>query len=199
MASCSSLRVLEKDELLLSTVKVESSDKHISKHSIKSIILQKPNSKWFGITKAPLGIYCLAGQNDSSGISKILRKIGEPPVKYDDVSTKQSLKSIRNYLVQKGFRQGYAEYDTLQTKHKVHLTYKLNCGPRTYIRNISSSIQNAGIEEIVKKLESGNVTLEESIDLYSMGAKLATECSKLLENAKLTIKTLSDAEEETND
>lgn len=157
MASCSSQRVLEKDELLLSTVKVESSDKHISKHSIKSIILQKPNSKWFGITKAPLGIYCLAGQNDSSGISKILRKIGEPPVKYDDVSTKQSLKSIRNYLVQKGFRQGYAEYDTLQTKHKVHLTYKLNCGPRTYIRNISSSIQNAGIEEIVKKHKSESV------------------------------------------
>ena len=57
----------------------------------------------------------------------------------------------------------------------------------------------AKLEEIVKKLESGNVTLEESIDLYSMGAKLATECSKLLENAKLTIKTLSDAEEETND
>ncbi len=54
------------------------------------------------------------------------------------------------------------------------------------------------LEEIVKKLESGECSLEESIELYKTGATLCNECSKLLENAKLTIKTLSDAEVEKN-
>lgn len=55
------------------------------------------------------------------------------------------------------------------------------------------------LEEIVKKLESGENTLEESIELYKKGATLCAECSALLENAKLTIKTISDAEVEEND
>ena len=57
----------------------------------------------------------------------------------------------------------------------------------------------AKLEEIVKKLESGDSTLEESIELYSKGAKLAAECSRMLENAKLTLKTLSEAEDESNE
>ena len=55
------------------------------------------------------------------------------------------------------------------------------------------------LDEIVKKLESGENSLEESIELYKKGATLCGECSKLLENAKLTIKTISDSEVENND
>ena len=53
--------------------------------------------------------------------------------------------------------------------------------------------------KIVKKLESGENSLEESIELYKKGATLCAECSKLLENAKLTIKTIADVEVENND
>lgn len=55
------------------------------------------------------------------------------------------------------------------------------------------------LEKIVAELENGDCTLEEAIELYSNGAKLAAECTKLLESAKLTIKTLSEAEAESND
>ena len=54
------------------------------------------------------------------------------------------------------------------------------------------------LEEIVKKLESGECSLEESLELYKKGAELCGECSKILDNAKLTIKTLTDAEDEAN-
>lgn len=57
----------------------------------------------------------------------------------------------------------------------------------------------AELENIVTRLEGGECTLDESIELYTKGAQLANKCSKLLENAKLTIKTLSDAEVEQND
>lgn len=55
------------------------------------------------------------------------------------------------------------------------------------------------LENIVSSLEKGECSLEEAIELYTNGAKLASECNKLLENAKLTIKTLSEAEAEKND
>lgn len=157
MAGCSSQRILEKDELLLSTVKIESSSKHISTHSIKAIVSQKPNNKWFGIAKVPLGMYALAGKNDSNFVCKLLRKVGEPPVIYNDLSTKQTIKALENHLAYKGFRQGYVEYDTVRSKHKVRLTYKLHCGPRSYIRNISTNIQNPQIENILKSKRDESV------------------------------------------
>lgn len=55
------------------------------------------------------------------------------------------------------------------------------------------------LENIVARLEKGECSLEEAIELYSNGAKLVGECNKLLENAKLAIKTLSEAEAENND
>lgn len=55
------------------------------------------------------------------------------------------------------------------------------------------------LENIVARLEKGECSLEEAIELYSSGAKLVGECNKLLENAKLAIKTLSEAEAENND
>ncbi|MDF2839756.1 MAG: Exodeoxyribonuclease small subunit [Clostridia bacterium] len=42
----------------------------------------------------------------------------------------------------------------------------------------------ARLEEIVKKLESGNVSLDESIEIYQEGITLAKNCSTMLEEAE---------------
>lgn len=51
------------------------------------------------------------------------------------------------------------------------------------------------LENIVKKLEDGNLTLEESLKLYEKGMKLSDICRKTLEEAELRIKTIQDGEE----
>lgn len=48
------------------------------------------------------------------------------------------------------------------------------------------------LEEIVAKLESGEVSLEESIELFREGSALAADCKKTLEDAKLRVKTISE-------
>jgi exodeoxyribonuclease VII small subunit len=40
------------------------------------------------------------------------------------------------------------------------------------------------LEEIVKKLESGNVSLDESIEIYQEGITLAKNCAGMLEEAE---------------
>lgn len=51
------------------------------------------------------------------------------------------------------------------------------------------------LEETVQKLESGNLPLEESLALYRQGMALAEQCSRVLDSAELSIKTLTAAGE----
>ncbi len=55
------------------------------------------------------------------------------------------------------------------------------------------------LENIIKKLESNEVSLEESIELFEKGIKLSGLCRKTLETAQNKIITLTDAESEDTD
>ncbi|HIS69347.1 MAG TPA: exodeoxyribonuclease VII small subunit [Candidatus Gallacutalibacter stercoravium] len=51
------------------------------------------------------------------------------------------------------------------------------------------------LEEIVGKLEEGNVSLEESIQLFEQGSKLASQCYTTLTRAEQKITQLAGQEE----
>ena len=51
------------------------------------------------------------------------------------------------------------------------------------------------LELIVQKLENGECTLDESLELYEKGMKLSSKCAKRLEEAHQKIITLTEAEE----
>ncbi len=52
------------------------------------------------------------------------------------------------------------------------------------------------LEDIVAKLENGDVPLDESLKLFEEGTKLAAFCSKALDTAEQKILSLSQAEAE---
>lgn len=47
------------------------------------------------------------------------------------------------------------------------------------------------LEEIVQTLESGKLSLEESVKLYNEGTQISKNCKLALENAQLEIKTIN--------
>lgn len=47
------------------------------------------------------------------------------------------------------------------------------------------------LDEIVDKLENGNLSLDEMIKLYEEGTSLASKCAKALEKAQIKISELS--------
>ena len=51
------------------------------------------------------------------------------------------------------------------------------------------------LEEIVRALESGSATLEQSLELYEEGIALVRTCSKKLDEAEKKIKLLSVTDE----
>lgn len=50
------------------------------------------------------------------------------------------------------------------------------------------------LEEIAKKLESGQCSLDESIKLYEEAMTLSKKCSEILETAKLKIAEIGELE-----
>ncbi len=50
------------------------------------------------------------------------------------------------------------------------------------------------LEEITNILESGELSLDESMKLYEKGVKLSDKCAKQLNDAELKIKQLSNIE-----
>lgn len=46
------------------------------------------------------------------------------------------------------------------------------------------------LEEIVKKLDSGELTLDKSVELFKEGMELSNYCNKLLEDAEKNISVL---------
>lgn len=56
--------------------------------------------------------------------------------------------------------------------------------------NYEDAYQN--LEEVIAQLESGELSLEESVNLYEQGKQLSAHCQSLLENAELKIKQVDD-------
>ena len=52
------------------------------------------------------------------------------------------------------------------------------------------------LNKIVSELESGNLSLEESLEKFKEGVTLSGECKKKLEEAKLVVETIDKNTEE---
>lgn len=46
------------------------------------------------------------------------------------------------------------------------------------------------LEDIVKQLEKGDVTLDKSLELFESGVKLSKECRQMLDNAEKKVSVL---------
>lgn len=60
--------------------------------------------------------------------------------------------------------------------------------------SLDTSYEHAftGLEEIVEKISSGELPLQDTVTLYTRGRELAAFCQKLLDSAELSISKLDD-------
>jgi exodeoxyribonuclease VII small subunit len=63
--------------------------------------------------------------------------------------------------------------------------------PATAIESLSFEQAMQQLEQIVTQLENGEQTLQETLSLYQRGQALVQYCLQLLDQAELTIRTLS--------
>jgi exodeoxyribonuclease VII small subunit len=61
------------------------------------------------------------------------------------------------------------------------------------ISELSFETAYAELETIVAKLESGELTLEDSVRLFERGRELSEHCQKILDESELRINQLTDS------
>lgn len=59
------------------------------------------------------------------------------------------------------------------------------------INELSFEAAYARMAEVIEQLESGELSLEASVELYEQGRKLAAHCQQLLDQAELRIKRIA--------
>ena len=150
-SGCSSKKFLSKDERILSSVSVKSDDKHFNAKNYLRYVRQKPNSRWFGVLKVPLGVYCLASKDTVKHKKNIFRKIGEAPVVYDSLLTKVSADNIRSVLYNTGYLHARVDVNEIHNRHKTKVEYLIIPGDLYTVDKIVWNVENEGVRNIIKK------------------------------------------------
>jgi len=151
--ACSSEKFLHEGECVLSDVRLTSTDKNLKASHYRSYVRQQPNTRWFTWLKVPLGVYCLSSADSVKarrGWSKLMRKIGEPPVIADSSLTAYSQSNLQAALRGEGYL--HARVDTL-LKHrgyKTNVEYQLTPGRRYYVSSLSFSFDDERIRSIAR-------------------------------------------------
>jgi outer membrane protein assembly factor BamA len=128
--SCSSGRFVPGDEYLLHKVTVRSSDKAVSTENLDKYVRQRPNTRWLGFMRVPLGIYCLQGKDTTRAVNRFLRRVGEAPVIYSAERTRIAEEEMLNVAKGLGFLHARISTDTLAHGRKLDLAYNLTAGER---------------------------------------------------------------------
>lgn len=147
-SACSSEKFLSNGSTVLSSVKIKSAEKTVNAKNYDRYLKQHPNSKWFGLVKVPLGIYCIAGKDTSR--HHALHKLGESPVVYDSVMSKNSLSNLRNALISAGYLKADANYTERRKGYKTNIEYTIFPGPLYSIDNIEWNIENPEFRKLVR-------------------------------------------------
>ena len=152
LSGCSAEKFLSDGQTILSETKLVSTDKGVNATQYERCIRQRPNSKWFGAVKVPLGIYCMAGRDTSR--HHRLHRMGQPPVIYDSLLAVRSVADMRSALVGQGYLHAGASLQQKTRKRRTKVTYTLSPGTLYTIDHIDWKIEHDSARAILSKKEN---------------------------------------------
>ncbi|MDR2682825.1 MAG: BamA/TamA family outer membrane protein, partial [Dysgonamonadaceae bacterium] len=132
--SCSTTKYIPEGQYLLDKVSLQMEDNEIAKTSLLPYIQQNPNTPKWG-----LKIYNLVN-NDSNFIKKFIRKIGEPPVIFNNSLTNLSVNELTIELMNRGYLNAEVSAQVDTTNKKAEVTYKILHNEPYRIRNYTNKI-----------------------------------------------------------
>lgn len=135
LVSCSPTRVLSEGDYFLSKNKVVvENSKHFNTRELVPYIKQKENASLFGWK--PFLLLYNTQNGKGKGWDKFVRKLGDPPVIFDEASVRISQENIRSHLEYIGYYGSEVQSDVVTKGKEVTVTYKVNLGKRVAIDSI---------------------------------------------------------------
>jgi len=139
--SCNATKYVPADKYLLNNYKVEAGDGEFDKKALNDYIKQKPNKQVI-FWKFYLSLYNLSSPSRDNGFHNWLRRIGEPPVVYDEDMKEKSSEQLKLFMNNKGFYFSEVTDSTIYRKRRVKVVYHVNPGQPYRIRNITYFFQD---------------------------------------------------------
>jgi outer membrane protein assembly factor BamA len=148
LPSCSPGRRIPQGSYLLDKNQVKVKNKTIATDKLTRYILQKPNKKVLGI-RFHLGLYNMANPNKTHWPHGWLRKIGEEPVIYDTVLTRNSVGQLKQFLENKGYYYAEIRDTTICNKKNARVKYFIIPNEPYRIKSIRYLIEDTGIVSVI--------------------------------------------------
>ncbi|HKK63864.1 MAG TPA: BamA/TamA family outer membrane protein [Bacteroidales bacterium] len=156
--ACSPAKKLSDEAYLLDDYKIEDSRSSIQKEEFRNYIKQKPNKKILGF-KFWLHVYNLAGEDQTKGINRWLKNIGEPPVVYSPDLTENTSRQLELFMFNKGYFTSKVR-DSVRIKgRKAKVKYIVNPGEPYTIRNVDYFFQDASLTSLILQ-DSANANIQ---------------------------------------
>lgn len=164
LTGCSAVRFVPKGRSMLTRVHLTSNNPQVAAADYRNYVRQEANSRWLSTLKVPLGIYCLSGINERNALNRIVHRIGEAPVVYNDTLTGYSMAALRMALQSKGYLQARVDTTLAQKQRRVALTYRLLPGNRSYVHELRREFDNDTVRRLIMA-DSSNSKLYKGMPL----------------------------------
>lgn len=185
VSSCSTTKFVPEGEFLLSDVKIVSKNKDVKSSEIRNFVRQNPNTRWFNLFKTPLHVYSLSSKKEPpKGLSKLFRKIGDPPVIYNETETERSREELKRAVQNQGYLAAEVSYQVKKKNRRAKVTYVVTPGEPYRVRNIERIYEDSLVAHYLHKTDSTESLLKRGmlIDVNRLDEERTRITRRLLQN-----------------
>ena len=151
LSSCSVNKFIPEGDYLLDDVIMVSDNKDVNAGNFRGYVRQNPNARWFSKMKVPMRIYALSGTDSTKSFNRLLQRIGEAPVIFNEEQAERSRADILQALMVQGYLAGDVKVQKSIKKKKLKASYVLHPGRPYIVNSIKLEIEDPTIRDILLK------------------------------------------------
>lgn len=146
--SCNVTKHVPEGQHLLHKVKIHSDVKDVPVSELDDYLRQTPNSKVIGLFKMQLGIYNLAGKDTTKWYNRMLMRLGDSPIIYDESQTFISAQQLQKVMVNKGYINAKVTETVILKNKKASVNYQVKSNRPYQLRNYTINIEHPLLQRI---------------------------------------------------
>lgn len=129
LGACSATRYVPDGKMMLDDVSISVTGPGadaVSTTSLTNYLRQVPNHKVLGCMKLQLGVYNMSGRDTTKWYNRWVRRLGRPPVVYDDMLMRQSARQLELVFRNMGYNDAYVVVDSVARPDRKRMSLRYN-------------------------------------------------------------------------
>ncbi len=166
LSACNSSKYITEEQHLLKKQRIKLleakgiPDQGDLQYELLRLSAQQPNTKFLFLFPKEYFYLANSKAKDSTGLDKILRNLGQPPVFYDDRASEQGSDNMTTYLQYQGYLEAEVYHEATYRKHKAKLTYYAKPGKQTIIRQLYHQSSQPKIDSLLQLAKENSLIAE---------------------------------------